>query len=680
MQFHHLDATFGKLSHCELTLSEGLNIIEAPNESGKSTILAFLRAMLYGLPTRERGAMADKNRYAPWSLAPMQGSLSLSCRMGELTLRRDTARATAPMGRFSATYAGSGETVDGLTASTCGEQLLGIPAEVYERSAFIRQSSLTVDQNAELERRIAALISSGDDGISCTQATAALKKQLNARRYNKSGRIPALESEISALERSLDELSRLAAQKREAESTLAALDAEKDELSTLLRAHDLCDAQERLQTAERAKETALRAEAEVTQFRRLLAESGTPSRETLVQARTSLDALHTLQAETETARQRCAEAEAAYSAFCAAPKPAFLPAMCCTILFVIVSLVLLLVKPFSGAALYSSALLSFVAAAASLVFSIHAVGRSRSHQPARVALENALLEARSTLTAQERLCAGAEQDLLSLLALGDLARAESCIRDGFSRWDTFDSLAAAAQTARIRCEALPLPDSIPSPTESVTRPPQSRAVLQASLATCDANARDAQRTIDYTDGRCRAIGDALALESALSEKRDALSRLQAEYNAIALAMETLLHANTALQNRFSPDLSRRAGAFFSRLTGGKYSSVLLDRTFSAQTGESGSAAAHDALFLSLGALDQLYLAVRLAICDTVLPADDPIPLVLDDALVRFDDARCRAALELLYEESRKRQILLFTCQHREAAFLSGREGVTLLTL
>lgn len=72
--------------------------------------------------------------------------------------------------------------------------------------------------------------------------------------------------------------------------------------------------------------------------------------------------------------------------------------------------------------------------------------------------------------------------------------------------------------------------------------------------------------------------------------------------------------------------------------------------------------------------------MRLAICETVLPADDPIPLVLDDALVRFDDDRCRAALELLYEESQAHQILLFTCQHREAAYLSGRNGVTFLSL
>ena len=49
-----MTATFGKLEHETLTLRPGLNIIEAPNEWGKSTWCAFLIAMLYGIDTRER--------------------------------------------------------------------------------------------------------------------------------------------------------------------------------------------------------------------------------------------------------------------------------------------------------------------------------------------------------------------------------------------------------------------------------------------------------------------------------------------------------------------------------------------------------------------------------------------------------------------------------------------------
>ena len=161
-----MTATFGQLQGRTLELQEGLNILQSPNESGKSTWCAFLASMLYGINSRERdraGFIADKNRYTPWSGAAMSGRMDCGTDLGELTLTRTTRRQTSPMGEFSAVYAGTGDAVPDLTGRTCGETLLGVSREVFERSAFIRQSGLAVTQDAGLERRIAALISAGEE-------------------------------------------------------------------------------------------------------------------------------------------------------------------------------------------------------------------------------------------------------------------------------------------------------------------------------------------------------------------------------------------------------------------------------------------------------------------------------------------------------------------------------------
>ena len=63
--------------------------------------------------------------------------------------------------------------------------------------------------------------------------------------------------------------------------------------------------------------------------------------------------------------------------------------------------------------------------------------------------------------------------------------------------------------------------------------------------------------------------------------------------------------------------------------------------------------------------------MRLAICRLALRED--VPIVLDDALVRFDDERLRAALRLLRQEAEARQVVLFTCQSREQAALAQME-------
>ena len=82
MKIYSMTATFGKLEHETLILQPGLNIIEAPNEWGKSTWCAFLMSMLYGIDTASRtktGYLADKEHYAPWSGEPMSGSMDILC-------------------------------------------------------------------------------------------------------------------------------------------------------------------------------------------------------------------------------------------------------------------------------------------------------------------------------------------------------------------------------------------------------------------------------------------------------------------------------------------------------------------------------------------------------------------------------------------------------------------------
>ena len=86
-----MTATFGGLEKAVLTPGDGLTIITAPNEAGKSTWAAFLKAMFYGIDTKERdrvGYLAEKNHYQPWSGAPMSGEVELEWEGRNITLRR----------------------------------------------------------------------------------------------------------------------------------------------------------------------------------------------------------------------------------------------------------------------------------------------------------------------------------------------------------------------------------------------------------------------------------------------------------------------------------------------------------------------------------------------------------------------------------------------------------------
>ena len=61
---------------------------------------------------------------------------------------------------------------------------------------------------------------------------------------------------------------------------------------------------------------------------------------------------------------------------------------------------------------------------------------------------------------------------------------------------------------------------------------------------------------------------------------------------------------------------------------------------------------------------QLYLSLRLATLEWRMETSEPMPFIVDDILINFDDERSRATLETLARFSRKNQVILFT-HHRQ---------------
>jgi uncharacterized protein YhaN len=65
--------------------------------------------------------------------------------------------------------------------------------------------------------------------------------------------------------------------------------------------------------------------------------------------------------------------------------------------------------------------------------------------------------------------------------------------------------------------------------------------------------------------------------------------------------------------------------------------------------------------LSRGTLEQLFLALRLAIADHLDEGRETLPMFLDEALVNWDGIRLDGGLKLLMNISEKRQVFIFTC-------------------
>lgn len=634
MIIRHMQGTFGTLDGEQLRLDTGLNIIYAPNESGKSTWCAFLRAMLYGIDTSQRaraGFVPDKQKYAPWSGKPMAGELELEQGGKCITIRRWTEAPNAPLRGFSAVYTGTDIPVPGLTAADAGEQLTGVSAEVFARTAFIGQGGLVVTGTPELEKRISAIVTSGEEASSYTEADAQLRAWLRRRRSGQHGALPELEGRITTVEEQLHRLERNAQEQAACAAELRQTDAELQTVTEQMNA-----------ARQRQRRAALSSMGEEKANLRTLEQTLEQARRDAAARRTALEQTHfgvqTPDEAGETAERDAQRAESLAGTAEHGGKPYFwiaalvLSALCAALGY-------LVAQP-----LYYAAIALAVLAVVLLV--VARSGKKRAQQ-ASAALGKLL---RSY---------GA-QDADGIYYQAEVHRA--AYRACAAAMQAEQKAAAALEDAREhQCETH---ERLLQSLDFESGTGEAAALYQRKCALESVRTRLRTQQAQLT-GAALAIGDPMALKSEhaqLLEQRDALER---QYAAIALAIEALGRADSELQSCFSPQLAQKAADYMDYLTDGRYDELVLARDLSAKARSADDPTPRDTAYLSAGTADLLYLSVRLALCELTCPADDPCPLVLDDTLVNFDDARAKRAMALFHEIAQHRQVILFTCHERD---------------
>ena len=712
-----MTAVFGKLEGQTLTLTPGLNLIEEPNEWGKSTWCAFLLAMLYGIDTGQRakqGVIPDKERYKPWSGRPMEGRMDLNWQGRDITIQR-TTKGRIPMGEFRAYETASGQPVPELTKDNCGLLLLGVERPVYQRSGFLRLADLPVTQDEALARRLNALVTTGSESTAGLDLAKQLRDLQNRCRHNKTGQLPQAEARLAELQDRLTQAEERTTEQARLEARSAGLRQEEEALHRHEAVLSYREAAEKQAALTLARNRQKEAQAQADRWEARVRDLPRPeeARERIRQLEELSGELEQLQSDTaavppvpetpvcppallseESPEDRAERDLERIGALDRQKGGARLPWILGAGALLALGIGLLFVKLWLGLSVGVLALgllifgladakkrdRAYAAAQTEKAAILKSYGGDRSEALLPIAKKYAAAMDRYRQETRDR-----EAHIAALEARrrnlqektgnltrnqGSVAQAVSHQREILGAWDRREEALRDLARAREHTETLERLAGNPAPMPEPAEPDELDLSREETRLALDRNLEDQARiqsALNQSRGRQAAQGDPGAMAAEADGLKDRIARLEDIYAAMGYAQAALKTAGEDLRRQFAPRITAQARDILGELTGGRYDKLLWEEDLSLSAGTREETTLQSALRRSDGTLDQIYLSLRLAVCRELLGPE--VPIVLDDALVRFDDRRLERALDLLKKEGEDRQILLFTCQSREGRML-----------
>ncbi len=166
----------------------------------------------------------------------------------------------------------------------------------------------------------------------------------------------------------------------------------------------------------------------------------------------------------------------------------------------------------------------------------------------------------------------------------------------------------------------------------------------------------------------------------LRELQSKLEHLSERYAILAISDRLIVKTKAVFEEERQPEVLQRVSGYLRQMTNGSYIRIVAPRDTPTLLAETQDRRLLDSAFLSRGTQEQLYLAMRFALCDAA-SSEQPLPLLLDDLFVHFDERRLDYTVPVLEDLAQTRQVLLFTC-HRHVAqtVASGIPSARVLTL
>ncbi len=707
--------SFGKLKNAVLNPAKGINILSAPNESGKTTLAAFIKFVFYGFAGTRTKSLQENERklYTPWDNSVSEGSIFIKADGKAYKIHR----ICSPSGKENCevTELSSGNTA--FSGKVPGEVFFGVGEAVFARSLFFKQLTLPQSEDGIVAERLRNIAISADEEVGTQKAIKRLndcKNELKGKMGN--GLIPAAERERDALEEALADSEAMRRDSNEIRENiklrtkklesvaekLSALEAEAENIDKYEAYLRLKNLKKLSQEEKQAQNEYNEASSKLKQYpdSNIFGSLTAKNSELVAQQRnyeillgdfeSSKKALNEIKNETADGIA-LQETKKTYLALNKNTKAFFALAFMVTA----IGVGLLFFNKLLG---ISSVVFGIGAFIFAFIFSkkknsILKEAGFEDINDLEKALENFKAcefrgqEMQNRIAQQERSIALCKEKLEAIKSqLNAEIEKYSDIQEGDNRERIEYILSVSSEITEKKAiwqakkssleNALSGidPGSLAERAKGAYPPERDRNSVEKELrfyGTQYKSLSDLNREneLEYTALEARS-GDPAVITGKLESVNARITQLSLKYKAYETAIRLINESADYMKSMVMPSLSQKADEYFSLSTGGKYSSLEIDTKLAMSFGEDFRRSCD---YLSAGTRDSAYLSLRLALAD-VLFEGCGVPMLLDDAFVRIDDERLGYMSKALSKAAEKHQIFIFTHGQREAESLD-KQGI-----
>jgi len=167
------------------------------------------------------------------------------------------------------------------------------------------------------------------------------------------------------------------------------------------------------------------------------------------------------------------------------------------------------------------------------------------------------------------------------------------------------------------------------------------------------------------------------LTEEIAKYEEILINIEKEKTALEYAINFIEQAAKDIKLDIIPKINKKMGDVLSKITANKYNNLITGKDSQLNTEFNNSVL--NIWQFSDGTIDQMYLALRIATTE-IFSSYEKLPILIDEAFAFYDSDRMNNSFKLLYEISKEKQVIFFTCKEDELERISKLESVNIIKL